>query len=302
MPIMDRQDEQGFENRRSPSDQRKGEMEEAAVRRRLISGGLSAAPILLAFKSQSALAQVACQTPSGAMSGNLSQGNQLVGECGGTGPTSTGTFVAGGSTATFSALTVSGPSAPPWPPSITPPVLQQYTTSGGGSNLTWVDVTFKLSPVARPYFVWTSNSDLTSGKLRVKGTTDAAFGAIFASIFGDATGILVPLLPTPPSTNSNEKNNGSVSSARPVSLFEVLWFPAETSIAYGQLAQYCVAAYFYAMLHPGTYAVTANQVKDIWYDIAVMKSKYCALSTCGQNGGWDASQAVTYLGSTFSTP
>src|SRR5574337_1880046 len=101
---MDQQNECRFEDTRTLDDRRKEELALTAARRRLVAGGLSAAPILMAFKSQSALAQVACQTPSGAMSGNLSQGNTLSSTaCLLTNPDTYAKFQAG------------NPSAPSWP-------------------------------------------------------------------------------------------------------------------------------------------------------------------------------------------
>src|SRR6516164_1892487 len=53
-------------------------------RRRLLTGGLAAAPILASIESRNALA-VACLTPSGNLSGNVSTGAQA-GTCTGSSP------------------------------------------------------------------------------------------------------------------------------------------------------------------------------------------------------------------------
>jgi hypothetical protein len=151
-------------------------------------------------------------------------------------------------------------------------------------------------------FKWTGNA--TVGNLRIRrvdALTQPEFGARFSDVIGATDGILAPVLPTPPSADNEQKLMGEIESGRPVTLLEVLYWPTDVAggdATIGQLAQYCVAAYFNA-LNDATYAISAEQVRHIWYDIMIAGTGYCPLAQCSAGKEWGPLDAIAYLGSTF---
>lgn len=280
MPIMYRQD------KHSPEEGRVQEVpsaEAARVRRKLISGGLSAAPVLMAAKSKSALAMHLCQSPSATMSGNLSHAGAL-----------TESPCAGSSPSTFAMLSnaiwTSG--------GLKSPTVQKWD-AGSGSSGSWVDLTSgELSSLPGTTTVdgnwkWSGNAP-NSGSLRIKpnGTAGLFYlGSLFADLIGNDSA-LKRLLPTRPtgSGDSNDKKPPEFNSARPVSIWEYLAY-ADITDNLQRFAQLCIVAYLNAK--QANYVISQQQVNYMWFDIIVKGGKYCALDSCAD--GWDLAKALAYL-------
>lgn len=296
MPIMDRRDDSCLQAENTLADEQNPVVVEDAIsRRRLISGGLSAAPILLAMHSRSALATALCESPSRMMSGNMSASNP------------DGSCTPGKSPDYWAKPKKFGE----WP-SGKAPSLKKCTgsakfekKSGGGCKLktasSWTSYTDEAVPLLSRFTYTVPTSCPSSGMEYAGGPQSASpatmrvytFGATFAEIFVDTNMGFVPKLPT----FVNDSTVPAIAALRAVSLWELLVYPTwGFSPAQLDLARCCIAAYLNAMYFGDQYPVTAQQAIDMWRDGRV--GDYCAVSSCTTN--WGPTQIIWYLSQTWS--
>jgi hypothetical protein len=290
VPIMDREDEIRSEERRltRQEDQSFGV---GHTKRRLISGGLSAAPVLMALSSRSALAQT-CLTPSRMMSGNMSASNP-VGTC----------------TVGMSPEKWASPSNFVYWPAGTAPALEKCSGKATAKNVMGTCTVTASS--------WTNYTDSTVPPLSVfqfsaigctMGTKDlgpvvlpvptkrinnllTGFGAPFADIFVDINGDFLPKIPT----FTNDSTVPSVKT-RKVTLWELLAYPTWlVSATQLDLARCCIAAYLNASVPGNQYPVTKQQAIEMWQKGRF--GNYCALDAC--TNPWGATEITTYLKETW---
>lgn len=242
-------------------------------RRRILGGGLGAAPILLALQSQSALATM-CTTPSRMMSGNLSDHGDKKTCMGGLSPgywcqpQKFGDWkVAAPKLQTFKAST--------W-----------QNDSGGCPSLTSFFYTLSAQSPTPP-----NNAE------RVKSISGVLqFGATFISVFGN-TKNLKNVVPNPLTASTGTPQ---VNYLRALSLWEVIAYPMEcdNGTGLGQLARHCAAAYLNALLAAATgkfYPIRADQAIDMFNDGAT--DNYCPLTTCSDP--WSKQEIIDYITSTY---
>ncbi len=240
-------------------------------RRRLIAGGMGAAPVLMVLSSRSALA-TQCLTPSRMMSGNMS-------------PHGDNATCTAGQSPGYYKVFQSG--KPRWPSTITNlPVYDSCTSS----TPTWSKYTQSGTPPLNK-FKWSPT--LKGGEMRVKPNSGAPiFGGSFVSLFSVAGG-LVPVMPT----FSNNTTAPAVNTGRAVSLWEVLAYPesvhSDSNVA--QLARHCIAAYFNALKYGSDYPITKDQAVEMW--VTGRLGNYCPAANCSDP--WGPSYIVSYIKSTL---
>jgi hypothetical protein len=303
VPIMDREDDNCSGEGGWLAGQAGQPTNLMKTRRRLVSGGLSAAPVLMALNARSALAQT-CLTPSRAMSGNMSASNPV------------GTCTPGLSPDSWA----SPASFKDWPPGIAPS-LQKCTTSsvfkkkGNGCEVktasAWAAYTDTLVPPidAPNRFIFGVPTDCPNNSQDYQGgpqsTTPATlrinpqspnFGATFAGIFGDAF-VNTDFLPKIP-TFVNDSTVPTKDDLRKVSLWELLAYPYwGLSATQLDLARCCIAAYLNASVPGNQYPVTASQAIQMWRKGRLGKN-YCALDSCVDY--WGEAEIVAYLKETWT--
>ncbi|MCC6472718.1 MAG: hypothetical protein IT514_03140 [Burkholderiales bacterium] len=245
---------------RTEADHRRG-TPAAPGRRRLLTGGITAAPILLSAVSRSALATGTCQSPSRAMSGNLSPRNESF-NCGGKSP----------------GFWKQPQKFGNWVGALPPNLLEMV-------NGSWVTCSESSagSPSLGSFFT------LPYGNGSHKIGNGNGYGTTFVSIFSPSAAGMVPVVPA---ADSDPRQ----VSARPVTLWEVLAFPTEVGGTMSQTARALVAAYLNTKTI-GNYPLTTLQVLDMWNQLVTLGS-YCPISGCGTP--WNATQVKTYLETTYT--
>ena len=244
------------------------------TRRRFVSGSLSAAPVLLALQSSSALA-TNCRTPSRMMSGNLSNHGDK------------STCMAGRSPGYLK----KPESFSTW--GVDSPTLQKRFSSPAR----WEDNTPTDPPLIGTFKY--SAPPIPTGSFRLKPDAlgNGDFGASFVATFGQRRG-LVNVLPSPKLDNTVP----TVNAARDLSFWEILAYPAEqvgVDPVTVQLARHCIAAYINALKATGSnfYPITPQQAIHMWQDGTM--GGYCAISSCSTSVSWTAAEIIDYIKSTF---
>lgn len=280
---MDRQNEdRPREGRRVESEQSQGNVRGIVSRRHLISGVVSAAPVLMALSSRSALAAT-CLTPSRAMSGNMSAAN----------PVETCTF---GRSPDYWAAP--GHFAE-WP--IDAPSLQIYARTGPGNSGyegRWDPSSPSAPPSLNQFNYSPPPTVATSYRIAVVlGTLDFGAAFIAPTAFQQRRG-LVNVIKNPASSVTGTP---TLNSLRPLSFWEVLAYSSNVDNAstYGNLARHCAAAYLNALKFP-EYPVTADQAVDMW--LQGTSGGYCALGSCTPAQAWQPLDIVEYLSQTWLLP
>jgi hypothetical protein len=282
VPIMDRQDEDRPTEGRTVESEQSRRVEGAVSRRRLISGGLSVAPVLMAMSSKSALAAT-CLTPSRAMSGNMSAANPVESCTPGRSPV----------------YWAAPDHFTEWP--VDPPSLQIYARTGSGNSGyegRW-DPSSPSAPPDLSQFNYSPPPTVTTSHriAVVSGVLD------FGTAFTDSTAFqqrrgLVNVIKNPA---SNVTGTPTLNNMRPLSFWEVLAYSSnvDNGSTYGDLARHCAAAYFNALKFPG-YPVTADQAIDMW--LQGTSGGYCALGSCTPAQEWQPLDIVGYLSQTWLLP
>lgn len=267
MPTMDQKTQAG--------DRQASAESHTSLRRRLLSGGLSAAPVLMAMSSRSALAQT-CLTPSRAMSGNMSAAEPAGGCTLGSAPS----YWA--SPANFSN----------WP--VDPPTLQKYTSTSGSYQNRWTAATPSTPPVLSQ-FNYTPGPTVNVSFRIALVVSALDFGTQF-TVFQQRRG-LVNVLSNPA---SNAGTAPAVDPLRGLSLWEVLAYSSavDGGTGFGELARHCVAAYLNALKFGTSYPVTANQAIGMWLEGT--SGGYCALGSCTPAQTWQAADIIAYLSQTWT--
>lgn len=257
-------------------------------RRRLIAGGLSAAPVLLAMHSKSALATSTCLSPSRTMSGNMSAAQQAAG-------------CAQGQNLNAWAQTTN------WPTDIKPTLeictrgrTQNANNCNGPSVSLWGAFAFPSPPPGLPDFSFVGyQCSSHAGQVTVSGgpvagvtkrVVSGGFGPLLATILGDDRGI-----PAVVPSYANDLTAPTVA-VRAVSVWEVIAYHSAIKGLYSgattvDLARYCIVAYYNALSNP-TYPVSAAQVKEMWLG-GTSGSGYCALASC--TAPWYQQDIIDYL-------
>jgi len=248
-------------------------------RRRFVSGSLSAAPVLLALQSSSALATT-CRTPSRMMSGNLSNHGDKT------------TCMAGRSPGFW----VQPQKFGEW--RVDKPTLQERKLNPSPS---WRDITSGAPSLVK--FTYTSLPP-AQGSCRVKPADDANpvsvdFGAMFEDIFVHRRS-MNNVLPSPVKASELGTKAPVVDTFRKISFWEILAYPTQLGIdtVTAQLARHCIAAYLNALMAEATsqfYPITSQQAIYMWQDGSV--GGYCAIDNC--SAPWSAAQIIDYIKSTF---
>jgi hypothetical protein len=249
------------------------------TRRRFVSGSLSAAPVLLALQSSSALAGT-CRTPSRMMSGNLSNHGDK------------STCMAGRSPGYW----VQPQKFSEW--RVDKPTLQERKLNPSPS---WRDINTGSPSLEK--FAYTSLPP-AAGDCRVKPTDDANpvsidFGAMFEDIFVHRRS-MNNVLPSPVKASELGTKTPVADSFRKISFWEILAYPTQLGVdaVTAQLARHCIAAYLNALMAEATgqfYPITSQQAIYMWQDGSV--GGYCAITTC--SAPWSAAQIIDYIQSTF---
>lgn len=257
------------------------------TRRRFVSGSLSAAPVLLALQSSSALAAT-CRTPSRMMSGNLSNHGDK------------SSCMAGRSPGFWK----QPQKFAQW--SVDRPTLQERK-SGSWNEITkdvplLTKFTYNVAPRANGNRG--KSVSLADGSCRVKPADDENpvsidFGAMFEDVFVHRRS-MNNVLPSPVKKSELGAKKPVVDSFRKISFWEILAFPEEVGggAVTAQLARHCIAAYLNALSAEGRgefYPITSQQAIYMWQDGSV--GGYCAIDNC--SAPWSAAQIIDYIKSTF---
>ncbi len=248
-------------------------------RRRFVSGSLSAAPVLLALQSSSALATT-CRTPSRMMSGNLSNHGDKT------------TCMAGRSPGFW----VQPQKFGEW--RVDKPTLQERKfRQNDPTQAYWSDIDSGSPSLEK--FAYTSLPP-AKGDCRVKPASDVNpvsidFGAMFEDIFVHRRS-MSNVLPS----YVSESKLPEVNKLRKISFWEILAYPTQLGIdtVTAQLARHCIAAYLNALMAEATsqfYPITSQQAIYMWQDGSV--GGYCAIDKC--SAPWSAAQIIDYIKSTF---
>lgn len=251
-------------------------------RRRLLAGGLAAAPVILSATSKSALA-AECLSPSRVFSGNISpHGDSFT--CGGRSP---------GFWKTPQHLPVWATLNAKLPIPVKAPILQEKTKTG------WV--TCSESGQGAPSYNSFFDNPYGNGSHRIGGTPPE-FGTSFAAVFGTAFG-MPPVIPDPDSPDNpmTPATDRTINAARPVGLWEVLGYQNEIVSKGGpamvmvQAARHLAAAYLNSAYVSG-YPLTGAQCIDIWQQL-VGTGSYCPTASCSQP--WGPQEVTAYIAGTF---
>lgn len=256
-----------------------------AGRRRLLTGGLAAAPVILTAASKSALA-AECLSPSRVFSGNISpHGDNFT--CGGRSP---------GFWKTAQHLPVWATLNAKLPVPVTAPILSELTMSG------WV--VCSESGAGSPSYGSFMDNPYKKGSHRIGGMPPQ-FGTSFAAVFGPTSG-MVPVVPDPDSPDNpmTSATDRTINPGRPLCLWEVLAYPnrvgggsddSGTPTPMVQAARHLIAAYLNSAYVSG-YPLTGTQVIDIWQQL-VGTGSYCPTAGCASP--WGPQEVTAYIAGTF---
>jgi hypothetical protein len=296
VPIMDRQDEHCPGEGGTPEIRPGQQAEAARLRRRLLAGGVSAAPVLMTVKSRSALAAT-CLTPSRNFSGNMSSHDDGGGTCPAGHPVSYWQDPSNWTDANRLKPTFQNCTKAP-----------AYTNNSGGtancSLAEWgpeyttppasvADFSFTALVCRKPNDGGPTGGPTTATK-RIKlgtSTTWARFGTAFPN--SPAISSIVPIW-----TADSSAPSPSGSAA----LWELLTYPSGLG-GYASLpnkatiefVRYCIAAYLNATSVQG-YPVSLSQLGYMWRDGS--NDQYCPLESCSSY--WSMQDIMDYLDTTWS--